>query len=107
MKPKGPVFVVSLFSALALPACSFIPATPGSANVRLETAERVKDCEHLGSTQSNVLSEVIGISRSDAAIGSDLFRVSANSAADMGGNVLVPLGQPDNGRQKFDVYRCR
>lgn len=86
--------------------CSFIPVDPGSESVRLETPERVTACAAKGSTNSIVLAEIAGISRSDQAIESDLFKISANVAVKQGGNVLVPVGKHDNGRQKFDIYRC-
>lgn len=86
--------------------CSFIPVDPGAEKVRLETAERVAACEKLGSTNSVVLHEIIGIDRSGQAIASDLFRISANTAVQLGGNALVPIGKPVAGRQKFDIYRC-
>lgn len=92
---------------VAATGCSFIPADPGSENVRLETPERVATCEQKGSTNSIVVAEIIGIDRSDAAIESDLFRISANMAVKQGGNVLVPVGKPENGRQEFDIYLCK
>lgn len=87
--------------------CSFIPVDPGAEKVRLETAERAAACEKLGSANSVVLHEILGVDRSDQAIASDLFRLSANTAVQLGGNALVPIGKPVAGRQKFDIYRCK
>ena len=90
-----------------LGACSFIPADPGSEAVRLETAERVQKCEQKGSTFSVVVAEFAGFQRSRESIESDLFRISANVAVNQGGNVLVPVGSPEGGKQKFDIYLCK
>lgn len=87
--------------------CSFIPVVPGAEKVRLESPERAAACEHLGKTHSNVLNAIMGIERSRQAIASDLFRISANSAVEMGGNALVPVGEPIAGKQTFEIYRCK
>ena len=99
---------IRLIAVLALcgAGCSFIPVVPGAEKVRLEVPARVAACEELGSAHSSVLNEILGVERSRQAIESDLFRISANTAVDMGGNALVPVGQPVAGRQTFKIYRC-
>ena len=92
--------------ALLASSCSFIPVDPGSEKVRLETPDRVKECKSTGSTNSVVLAEIAGIPRSDQAIESDLFKISANVAVKQGGNAMVPVGKHDKGRQKFEIYVC-
>lgn len=93
--------------AALLAGCSFIQAVPGAEKVRLETPAGVAGCEALGSTNSIVLDQILGIGRSARAIDSDLFRISANAAAELGGNAIVPVGTPQAGKQKFDIYRCK
>lgn len=92
---------------VALAGCSFIPVVPGAEKVRLETPERVAACEYLGNAHSSVLGSIIGLERSREAVASDLFRVSANTAVELKGNVLVPVGEPVAGKQTFKIYRCQ
>ena len=99
-------FIAACGLATAVTACSFIPVEPGSESVRLDTADRITACKAMGTTTSTVLATVAGIRRSDQAIESDLFRLSANVAVQQGGNVLVPTGRHENGRQTFNLYRC-
>jgi hypothetical protein len=100
------LYLASLGFATLFAGCSFIPTDPGSEAVRLETPERVSACKSLGTTSSIVLGKIAGFDRSDRSIESDLFRISANAAVKQGGNVLVPIGKHDQGRQKFDIYLC-
>lgn len=99
--------LISCGLAAALAGCSFIPVVPGAEKVRLESPARAAACEHLGKTHSTVLNSIMGIERSRQAIDGDLFRISANSAVEMGGNALVPVGEPVAGKQTFEIYRCK
>jgi hypothetical protein len=87
-------------------ACAWVDAEPGSEGIRLISASEAAGCTKIGSAHANTKDSVGFISRSERTIDEELLTLGRNEAAKLGGNALVALGKPVEGRQSFDVYRC-
>ncbi|MBI3897071.1 MAG: DUF4156 domain-containing protein [Gammaproteobacteria bacterium] len=96
---------VLLVTAL-LVGCVFVQPTASSKKIRVLTAAEVDRCQSLGNLVSRVADRVGAIPRSKEAIADDVEINAKNSAADMGGDTIVPLSKIEGGRQTFGVYRC-
>lgn len=98
--------VVFALAGLALGGCSFTEVEPDARRVEVLEAARVADCERLGDTQVSVAHKVGFIARGDKAIQTDLNNLARNSATEMGGDTVTPIGEPQNGKQRFGIYDC-
>jgi len=74
--------------------------------VRVLSPEEVSSCRELGKTNTSVTPTALGIPRPAKTIKSELESIGRNSAANMGGDTIVPLTVIDNGMQSFQVYKC-
>lgn len=93
-----------LISVLA--GCTFVKLSPAGAAVDVRANSAVIDCTKLGSVTVNGLDKVGFIQRKDGRVSGELATQARNDAAEMGANVVVPVAQPVDGRQKFAAYRC-
>jgi hypothetical protein len=102
-----PVIALLLVTAAALAGgCSWVSLTPGGEKVRVLEPEEVGTCRLLGKTTATTSAAVAGIGRSFPKVLEELERLARNSAADMGGDTIVPEGRVEDGRRTFGVYRC-
>jgi len=90
----------------ALSACSWVALSPGADAVRVATAADVAQCKPRGSTTVNVLGKVGPIDRNPATVEGELAMLARNSALEIGGDTVVAAGPVEDGKRKFDVYRC-
>lgn len=95
-----------LLCVVVLAGCSFVQTTKPGANVRVVTAEQVSGCQRLGQTTVQTLARVVGLPRYESSIQDELNTLARNSAADMGGDTVVPDTPIKEGKQTFIVYRC-
>jgi len=93
-------------AVLMLMACSWVKLTPGGDKVRVLTEVEVTSCKKLGKTTANVADKVAGLQRKEKIIEENLQVLARNSAADMGGDTIVPITPIEAGEQSFAVYRC-
>ncbi|MDT8386858.1 MAG: DUF4156 domain-containing protein [Thiogranum sp.] len=87
-------------------SCTWVKSTEEGARVKVLTAEQVQDCRKAGNTQVSVLGTVGVIRRSESLIAEELVTLAANSAAQLGGNAIVPVSGIEDGSQTFAVYDC-
>jgi hypothetical protein len=87
--------------------CSFVNLTKEGEGVRVAKAEEVSACTGLGRTTASVVHEVASIPRHPDAVQENLNVTARNSAASMGGDTIVPASPVAEGKQTFEVYRCR
>ena len=100
--------VLVLLSAVAVAGgCSFVDLTREGEGVRVAKAEEVSACTGLGRTTASVVHEVASIPRHPDAVQENLNVTARNSAASMGGDTLVPVSPVAEGKQTFEVYRCK
>jgi hypothetical protein len=90
---------------LLLGACSFVKLTPQGENVAILQASEVANCIPDGNITVTVVSKVI-VNRQPAKVAQEL-RILARNRAAARGDTLVPVSEPVNGEQTFNIYRCR
>lgn len=101
-------FALLLSAGLATAGgCSFVDLTREGEGVRVAKAEEVSSCTGLGRTTASVLHEVASIPRHPDAVKENVEVTARNSAASMGGDTIVPVSPVAEGKQTFEVYRCR
>jgi len=98
--------VICLLTAALLAGCTWVKVTPVGAKVRVLSAGEVASCTHIGKTQVSLADKVLGIKRSATKVQLELETLARNSAADMGGDTVVAVAPPTEGRQTYNVYLC-
>jgi hypothetical protein len=94
-----------LAAAILLSACSTLKLTEGGEKIRMLDPTEVTSCKNLGRTNTSVTSKVV-FDRPEDSVAKELLIVARNSAANMGGDTIVPLTVIENGQQTFIVYKC-
>ena len=90
---------------LTLAGCTFVRLSDAGANVaQLNPADAI-NCQELGLITSNTKAKVV-VNRSRDAVSEELIVLARNEAATMGANAIVPVGDVENGTQRFRAYRC-
>jgi hypothetical protein len=106
---KSPLLAPLLLLPIAVlvGGCSFVDLTREGEGVRVAKAEEVTACTGLGRTTASVVHEVAAIPRHPDAVKENIEVTARNSAASMGGDTIVPASGIAEGKQSFEVYRCR
>ena len=102
------LFVVMLFVMLgiAMSSCAWVKLTPEGEKVRVLSMEEVSSCKKLGKTTSTLKDKIAGMKRNQSKVEKEMQALARNSAADMGGDTVVPVSEVEDGRQTFEVYKC-
>jgi hypothetical protein len=87
--------------------CHWVPLTEGGEGVRVVSQAEASACEKIGMATSKTADHVLIFARTQRKVHEELESLARNEAATMGGNAVAPTGEPAEGRQSFDVYRCR
>lgn len=98
------VFIAVL--SLLLSSCATIQLSAGGNKVRVLTPDEVSSCRELGKTNTSITDRILGIDRPIEALERELQIIGRNSAANMGGDTIVPLTIVEKGKQTFVVYKC-
>lgn len=93
-------------TGLLLQACTWVKLTPEGERARVLSAAEVTGCKKLGKTTVSVKGDIAGMERLPDRIQEELNILARNSAADLEGDTVVPVGEPKDGKQVFEVYRC-
>lgn len=93
-------------AALLLTACTWVELSPQGESVRVLSAAQVSACERVGKTTVNTTESLAGLKRYEEKVQAELDTLARNSAAQIGGDTVVPVGSPVEGRQVYEVYRC-
>ena len=94
--------LILLFGA----GCTTVPLTDGGEKVRLLSPADVSACRLLGKTHTSVTARALGMPRPPETITRELASIARNSAAQMGGDTVVPLTVISEGKQTFEVFKC-
>ncbi len=105
---KRKTFAITLATACltTLVSCSFVKLSPEGESVDIRENSGTAECARIGVITVSGVDKVGFINRKDSKVGNELLNQARNDAAGMGANVLVPLGQPIDGKQKFEAYNC-
>jgi len=99
--------VAGLAAALLLSACTWVELSPKGEKVVVLTEDEVTQCEKVGQTVVMLRDSVAGFKRSPEKVQHELNTLARNSAHEIGGDAVVPVGEPKDGKQTFAVYDCR
>lgn len=96
--------IVAVFMATG---CTWVKPTPSGEQIRVATdPQTVQDCKKLGNTTVSLLDRVGPIKRDAKQVKDELNVLARNSAAEMGGDTILPVSEIYLGERSFDVYRC-
>jgi hypothetical protein len=88
--------------------CTWVKPTPGGDQVRVASSPaEVANCREIGKTTVSLLDKVSFYKRNQKKIEDELFILGQNSAAEMGGDTILPVSDIFQGERRFAVYRCR
>ncbi|HEX9814149.1 MAG TPA: DUF4156 domain-containing protein [Myxococcota bacterium] len=106
MKPIASKTIPICAVALSLFCCTWVSVTDEGRNVRVLDAESAARCERIGNVGAKTADRVTIFARSDRKVQAELESLARNEATELGGDAIVPIGFPVDGRQSFEVYRC-
>lgn len=101
------VGVVLLGVVLMLGGCTWVELSPEGEKVVVLTEAEVAQCKKVGQTVVMLRDSVAGFKRSPEKVQHELNTLARNSAQEIGGDAVVPIGEPEDGKQTFAVYDCR
>lgn len=87
--------------------CSWVKVSEDGSSVAVANIANVRDCKKISTVSVKVKDNFVGSMKRDPnKIGQELTNMARNEAAASGGNTIVPVSAPKEGRQSFDVYTC-
>lgn len=105
---KSLIVLVPVLAILVM-GFKWVKLTPEGEKVRVLEAGEIASCRKLGKTTVSVRANIIGSwKRNEEKVRRDLEYQARNSAAvDFeGGDTIVVISDVEEGKQKFDVYKC-
>ena len=105
---KSLVVLVPVVAILVM-GLKWVKLTPEGEKVRVLQASEVASCRKLGKTTVSVRAKIIGSwKRKEKKVKRDLEYQARNSAAAdfKGGDTIVAISDVEEGKQKFNVYKC-
>jgi len=101
-------FVTTGLVLLLISGCTWVKLTQRGEQVRMASSPaKVADCKKIGNTSVSLLDKVGYFKRSPEKVEDELSILGRNSAAEMGGDTILPVSEVNQGERSFDVYRCR
>ena len=95
----------ALLLCLLMSSCTFVQLSDAGAGVVQLGAGDVANCKTMGEVSSQTQARVI-VNRGKEAIAEELIVLARNEAARLGANAIVPIGEPENGTQRFRAFLC-
>ncbi|WP_024462002.1 DUF4156 domain-containing protein [Marinimicrobium sp. LS-A18] len=88
-------------------ACTWVKVNEQAEDIVVGKEANVRGCEKLSDTNVSVADSIGPISRSEEKVATELLNMGKNEAVRLGGDTIVPQGEPEDGRQTFSIYRCQ
>ena len=101
------IFLPAAVSVVFVSACTWVKTTPEGEGVRVVSASAVGQCEKLGTVKVSLKHNIGRIERKPEKVATELQTLARNEGAAMGGDAVVAMNQPSEGRQEFGVYDCQ
>ena len=98
--------IVIIGLTLLTGACTWVKLTPAGKGVDVRIATSIADCKLIGTLSTSVMDNVSVYKRNEEKVEKELVTMARNDAAVEGANVIVPVGRPLEGSQKFKMYNC-
>ncbi|MFS8137925.1 MAG: DUF4156 domain-containing protein [Thermomonas sp.] len=99
-----PVFAAVILLA-GLPACTFVHMTPGASKVRV-LATAPTGCDKRGEVDVSVKDRLGPYERSESQVRDELETLARNEAPGLSANSISPLTSPNDGEQRWAMWRC-
>lgn len=99
-------WLLAIVSSIMLGGCTWVKVSPGGEKVRVLSPTEVANCNLIGDTQVSLLARVGAVNRNEEKVQQELYALARNSAADMGGDTVVPASEVHEGKQRYTVYKC-
>lgn len=98
----------ALLGMVLVSGCTWVKPTPGGDQVRVVASPAdVAGCREIGKTTVSLLDRVGAFKRDQKKVEDELAILGRNSAAEMGGDTILPVSEVFQGERRFMVYRCR
>ncbi len=91
---------------LAVTSCTWVDVQPGAEAITVKTLAQVSSCKRLGTATAQTKDRVTFYQRDAGKVASELLTLARNEALSLNGDTLVVIDEPDEGIQRFGVYRC-
>lgn len=88
-------------------ACTWVDVSEEAEETVVGTMANVRGCERLSTTNLKVVDSVGPIGRNEEKVAKELISMGKNEAERLGGDTIVPMDKPDDGRQTFSIYKCQ
>ena len=102
MRSVFTVLVLSLFMV----ACTWVELNPKGEGVRVITASEAQGCKPVGKAHAQVLDTAAGFKRSAEKMALELETIARNTAAEIGGNAIMPTSPIQEGKRDYQVFLC-
>jgi len=100
--------LILILLAGSMSACTWVELTPEAAEgVAVAKLSDVGSCKQLGKATVSVIDEVWFYTRKESLVSGELELLGMNSAAEMGGDTIVPMSKIIEGERVYNVYRCK
>lgn len=86
--------------------CVGVKLSPEDEKVRVSSPQAVEACDRIGRTKARTQAKAWIFNRRAEKVQRELENLARVDAAEMGGTDVAPLGEPEDGRQEFGIYRC-
>ena len=100
------LWLLAMMSSIVLGGCTWVKVSPSGEKVRVLSPTEVRSCKLIGDTQVSLLARVGAVNRNEEKVQQELYTLARNSAADMGGDTVVPASEVQEGKQRYTVYKC-
>jgi len=87
--------------------CTWVKVSEAGSSIAVANAVNVRGCKNLSEVSVSVTSKVGFYNRNSDKVATELTNLARNEAAGLGGDTIVPSSGIDNGKQSFNVYRCK
>jgi hypothetical protein len=92
---------------VAVSGCTWVKMGPGGADVRVARAdENLGACVRRGEVAVSVKDRLGPIGRNELKVRDELETLARNEAPGLGADTVRPKGEPVDGEQRFDAFRC-
>ncbi|MGV8943480.1 DUF4156 domain-containing protein [Thermomonas sp.] len=99
-----PVFAAAVLFA-GLSGCTFVHMAPGASSVKVLAAAPT-GCEKRGEVEVSVKDRLGPYERSEGKVRDELETLARNEAPGVSANSISPLTRPNDGEQRWAMWRC-
>ena len=101
--------LMSMFAAVALMAglsgCTFVHMTQGASKVKV-LATAPTGCDRRGEVDVSVRDRLGPYERSESQVRDELETLARNEAPGLSADSISPLSRPNDGEQRWAMWRC-